>query len=110
MERLFCRNERLVMHFRTAVGPMVMVMVGALIVASIETVFARRESPYRKEETTTHDRRFVRGEEIGRFLLGSTVILVLPRGAGSTGRQKLAVGCQRLRMGEALGTIAPARN
>ena len=108
VELLFCRNERLVMHFRTEVGPMVLVMVGALIVASIETVFAAPESPYQKEEPSTHDRAFVRGEEVGRFLLGSTVILILPRDAINPA-QKLAVG-QRLRMGEALGTITPARN
>ena len=105
VDRLFCRNERLVMHFKTAVGPMVLVMVGALIVASIETVFDAPKSPYRKEEIATHDRQFARGDEIGRFLLGSTVILVLPQGAIRADR-KLAIG-YRVRMGESLGTITP---
>ncbi len=50
VERLFCRNERLVMHFDSAIGPFVLVMVGALIVASIETVFDAPASPYRSEE------------------------------------------------------------
>ena len=106
VERLFCRNERLVMHFDTAVGSMAMVMVGALIVASIETVFDSPQSPYRKEETTTHDRAFARGDEVGRFLLGSTVILLLPRGAIRPD-DRLAVG-YRVRMGEALGTLTRA--
>ena len=108
VERLFCRNERLLMHFRTGVGPMVLVMVGALIVASIETVFDAPKSPYRKEDMATHDRLFSRGDEIGRFLLGSTVILILPRDALRP-QNKLSVG-QRVRMGEALGTITPAQN
>lgn len=104
--RLFCRNERLVMRFDCAVGPFVLVMVGALIVASIETVFGAPQSPYRKEETGTHDRPFARGEEIGRFLLGSTVIVIVPRGvfAPASG---LAVGT-RVRMGESLGNITRA--
>ena len=105
VERLFCRNERLVMQFDTAVGPVAMVIVGAMIVASIETVFDSPPSPYRKEETTTQDRRFARGDEIGRFLLGSTVILVLPRDAIRPD-DRLAVG-YRVRMGEVLGTLTP---
>lgn len=106
VERLFCRNERLVMHFNTAVGPAALVMVGALIVASIETVFDSPQSPYAKEDMRTHDLRFARGDEIGRFLLGSTVILVLPRDAIRPD-DKLTVG-YRVRMGEALGTLTPA--
>jgi phosphatidylserine decarboxylase len=105
VERLFCRNERLVMRFGTAVGPTAMVMVGALIVASIETVFDSPRSPYVKEATTTHDRRFARGDEVGRFLLGSTVILVLPRDAIRP-HERLAVG-YRVKMGETLGTLTP---
>ena len=105
VERLFCRNERLVMHFKSAVGPLALVMVGALIVASIETVFDSPRSPYIKEEIATHDRVFTRGEEIGRFLLGSTVIVVLPRDTIRP-NAKLAVG-YRVRMGESIGTLTP---
>jgi phosphatidylserine decarboxylase len=105
VEGLFCRNERLVMRFNTAVGPVAMVMVGALIVASIETVFDSPQSPYVKEEISSHDRRFARGDEVGRFLLGSTVILVLPRNAIRPD-DRLAVG-YRVRMGEALGKLTP---
>ena len=46
---LFCRNERLVCRFETDAGPMVLVLVGALIVASIETVWSGPASPYREE-------------------------------------------------------------
>jgi phosphatidylserine decarboxylase len=105
VERLFCRNERLVMRFNTAVGPVAMVMVGALVVASIETVFDSPRSPYAEEQIATHDRRFARGDEVGRFLLGSTVILVLPRDAIRPDH-RILVG-YRIRMGEALGTLTP---
>jgi phosphatidylserine decarboxylase len=106
VEGLFCRNERLVMHFDSAIGPYILVMVGALIVASIETVFDAPVSPYRIEATNTHARAFARGEEIGRFLLGSTVIVVLPRDA-FVPAPRLAVG-SRVRMGESLGNVRPA--
>lgn len=108
VERLFCRNERLVMHFDSAIGPFVLVMVGALIVASIETVFNAPMSPYRAEESSTHDRAFARGDEIGRFLLGSTVIVIVPRDTFAPS-PRLAVG-SRVRMGESLGNIRPAQS
>ena len=108
VERLFCRNERLVMHFDSAIGPFVVVMVGALIVASIETVFPSPPSPYRSEMTNTHDRAFSRGDEIGRFLLGSTVIVIVPRDT-FVPAPRLAVGT-RVRMGESLGTVTRAQS
>ncbi len=116
IERLFCRNERLVMHFDTAAGPLALVMVGALIVASIETVFEAPLSPYRVQSSAEHDHTFARGEEIGRFLLGSTVIIVVPRDS-VVPLAPLAVG-SRVRMGEALAittrknrqTAAPIRS
>ncbi len=108
VERLFCRNERLVMHFDSAIGPYVLIMVGALIVASIETVFNAPTSPYRSEVTNTHARTFARGDEIGRFLLGSTVIVVVPRNT-FVPAPRLAVG-SRVRMGESLGSVTPAQS
>ncbi len=71
---LFCRNERLVCRFETEFGPMLLVLVGALIVASIETVWPGPSSPYLQEIVSEHNQLFKRGDEIGRFLLGSTVI------------------------------------
>ena len=100
---LFCRNERLVCEFETATGPLLMVMVGALIVGAIETVFDSPPSPYIREFTQEHDIPFAKGDEIGRFLLGSTVIVCLPPGGGQW-RSDLAAGTV-VRMGEVLGQI-----
>ncbi len=105
---LFCRNERLVMVFDTRFGPAAVVMVGALIVASIETPFDTPVSPYERLTTTQHDVAVARGDEIGRFLLGSTVIVLLPQGAIEASKE-LAAG-NAVRMGESLGKLTPARS
>ncbi|MDH3400886.1 MAG: archaetidylserine decarboxylase [Chromatiales bacterium] len=83
---LFARNERVVCNFETEHGPMVMVLVGAMFVGSIETVWAGEITPggpdiltrtsYRGEKPV----RLVQGEEMGRFNMGSTVILLMPNG------------------------------
>ncbi|MEM9744710.1 MAG: archaetidylserine decarboxylase [Pseudomonadota bacterium] len=72
---LFCRNERLALEFDTERGPLFMVLVGALIVGAIETVFPGPRSPYRERSVHDYSQAFERGAEVGRFLLGSTVIL-----------------------------------
>lgn len=76
---LFAANERLVMHFDTPMGPMAVVMVGAMIVAGIKTVW--RELPYTArqplDETFDIPQQFVQGAELGHFEMGSTVIVVL---------------------------------
>ena len=77
---LFAVNERLVMEFETALGRMLVVMVGALIVASIETVWGGPPSPYRRKQVDAHDIPFEKGAEVGRFLLGSSVVLAFERG------------------------------
>ncbi len=81
IEGLFARNERLVCRFETTFGPMLVVLVGAMIVASITTDWAGPASPYEREEHTSHHLVFETGDEIGRFLLGSTVICCFPEGA-----------------------------
>ncbi|MEM7077819.1 MAG: archaetidylserine decarboxylase [Pseudomonadota bacterium] len=101
---LFARNERLVCRFETDFGPMLVILVGALIVASIETVWPGPASPYETEERTTHDFNFAKGEEIGRFLLGSTVICCFPPGAVVLD-ETLQPGCQT-RMGMAMARLA----
>lgn len=78
--RLFSRNERLVAIFDTEQGPMAMVLVGAMIVAAIETVWAGRITPPTRERKVTEYTNpapveLQKGEEMGRFLLGSTVVL-----------------------------------
>jgi phosphatidylserine decarboxylase len=106
VERLFCRNERLVLEFDTAIGPIAVVLVGALIVASIETPFDTPTSPYSKRIETSHSASVARGGEIGRFLVGSTVIVVWPAGVAEL-RTDLHAG-RRVRMGEPIGAITRA--
>ncbi|MFM2480776.1 archaetidylserine decarboxylase [Celerinatantimonas sp. YJH-8] len=78
---LFARNERVVAIFDTAVGPMAMVLVGATIVASIETVWAGTIAPAGGQISQWHYQQqppvtLKKGDEMGRFKLGSTVILL----------------------------------
>jgi phosphatidylserine decarboxylase len=80
---LFARNERGVCCFEAAFGPFVLVLVGATIVGSMATVWhgvVNPPRPGRVREWRYDDRelRLERGEEMGRFLLGSTVVLLLP--------------------------------
>ncbi len=82
---LFARNERIVTIFDTAVGPLCMVLVGAMVVASIATVWAGTVCPPGRQITTTNyqDRGSInlkKGGQMGHFQLGSTVILCLPPG------------------------------
>jgi phosphatidylserine decarboxylase len=84
VERLFARNERLVCYFDTDVGPMAMILVGAMVVAGIETVWSGQEVPASRRLHTRdlvalpEPVSLVRGQEMGRFKLGSTVILLFP--------------------------------
>ncbi len=84
--RLFARNERLVCHFETEHGPMCLVMVGALLVSGVETVWngvnipAYADSPWRLD-FRDRDIRLERFAEMARFNYGSTVIVLLPRAA-----------------------------
>ena len=82
---LFARNERLVCIFDTDHGPMAVILVGAMIVAGIETVFSGQVTPLPKQVQTTDYQRtqpitLQKGDELGRFLLGSTVVLLFPEG------------------------------
>ena len=103
VEGLFAVNERLVMEFETDRGRVLAVMVGAMIVASIETVWDGPASPYRETVVTEHDQSFEKGAEIGRFLLGSSVVLAFEPGHADLG---LAAG-DVVRMGQAIGTRPP---
>ena len=82
---LFARNERVVCEFRTADGPFVLVLVGATIVGSMATVWHGPVNPPRPGQIRqwTYQAgqvRLARGAEMGRFQLGSTVVLLFPRG------------------------------
>jgi phosphatidylserine decarboxylase len=80
--RVFARNERLICEFDTAAGRMAVILIGALFVGSIETVHCGEVNPpprARKQALPIEEgigRAFVKGEELGRFNMGSTVILL----------------------------------
>jgi phosphatidylserine decarboxylase len=85
---LFARNERLVCHFDTDFGPMAMIMVGALLVSGVETVWSGIEIPHYGDRITTKNYRgqgivLDRFAEMARFNYGSTVIVLLPKGAAA---------------------------
>lgn len=108
MPRLFARNERVVTMFDTTVGPMALVLVGALNVGSMETVWAGQITPPHIRSglgrwTPARPVQLDRGEEMGRFNMGSTVVLLLPRGAVTWAD---AIGAaSTVRMGQALGRV-----
>jgi phosphatidylserine decarboxylase len=102
---LFCRNERLVCWFDTAHGRMLVVLVGALIVAGIRTVWGGPATPYARIQHDTWQLPLERGAEIGHFQAGSTVIVCC-----EPGRLRLnehVCSGARIRMGEALGRLQP---
>ncbi|MES2858947.1 MAG: archaetidylserine decarboxylase [Pseudomonadota bacterium] len=109
--RVFARNERLVCHFDTDFGPMVSVMVGALLVSGVETVWSGVEIPAYGDRTEKKDYRgrgivLGRFAEMARFNYGSTVIVLLPRGAAD-----LAQGLSAetpVRLGQRLATLSGA--
>ncbi|MEC8444523.1 MAG: archaetidylserine decarboxylase [Pseudomonadota bacterium] len=107
--RLFARNERVVCIFDTDKGPMAMVLVGAMIVAAVETVWAGHVAPPRRELKVSEfgvpvDVNLEKGAEMGRFKLGSTVILCHPKGVVNW-KDTLQAGTP-LRMGEAIADLA----
>lgn len=80
--RLFARNERVVCAFDTQAGPMIMILVGAVNVSAIDTVWAGSVTPPSKNKimhTTYQDGEVTlsKGDEMGRFNLGSTVIVLM---------------------------------
>jgi len=106
--RLFCRNERVVCWFDTAHGPLVVVFVGALNVSSIGTAaHGEIRSGATREWREREPRSFPRGQEIGRFNMGSTVIVLTS--ASAAWRPGATLGTA-VRMGEALADLAPRRD
>lgn len=80
---LFARNERVVCVFETEQGPFVLTLVGATIVGSMATTWHGIVNPPRTKQIRNWDYtgqniRLKKGEEMGRFLLGSTVVLLFP--------------------------------
>ncbi|MCF1426538.1 MAG: archaetidylserine decarboxylase [Shewanella sp.] len=89
---LFARNERVVTIFETEIGPVAMVLVGATIVASIETIWAGTVTPPTGSQIFSWDYptegpdaiTLEKGEEMGRFKLGSTVVMLFAKDALDT--------------------------
>jgi len=111
VDSLFARNERVISIFDTAHGPLAMILVGAVMVGGIEQVWAGRITPPRGAAIrhwsygdTDPTIQLERGEEMGRFSMGSTVIMLL--GKGLDWEDDLHPG-RALCMGEALAHAAP---
>lgn len=106
---LFARNERVVCVFDTACGPFVQVLVGATIVGSMATVWHGQVNPPRVgrlwEKHYEGDAvRLAQGAEMGRFLLGSTVVMLFPKGPLAFNPGWAPAGT--IRMGEIMATRA----
>jgi len=109
--RLFARNERVACIFQTEAGPMAVVLVGAIFVGSIETIWAGEITPPRgkgiKVTSYAADDNVIqleRGEELGRFNMGGSTIIVL-FGAGCVEWQTGLVPEMRTQFGQALGRV-----
>ncbi|WP_201597338.1 archaetidylserine decarboxylase [Psychrobacter vallis] len=99
---LFARNERLVCMFDTKYGKAAVVMVGAMIVAGIETVATGKITRTDDIQEADHDMDFAAGDELGRFYLGSTAIIVLPKAAKADWQDSMKANSV-VQMGQLLG-------
>ncbi len=102
---LFARNERVICYFSTVAGPMAVILVGAIFVGSMETVWHGEVKGVGRDITRwvyrDADRRvFATGDEIGRFNMGSTVIVLLPKMAATW--LPVLSPTSAVRMGEAI--------
>ncbi len=112
---LFSRNERVISIFDTDAGPMALIMVGAIFVSSMDTVWAGTITPSSRRPTNweygrrnTAAIKLKRGDEMGRFNMGSTVILLFGKDA-----VELATELQpetKLQMGQQIGSITSGGN
>ncbi|PUA28535.1 MAG: phosphatidylserine decarboxylase [Cellvibrio sp. 79] len=104
--RLFSRNERAVAIFDTEIGPMAVVLVGAMIVAGIETVWDGQIAPFASREIATSNYPYQniylnKGDEMGRFKLGSTAVVLFANNKMQW--DETFVACTPTKMGEAMG-------
>ncbi|MCP4488056.1 MAG: phosphatidylserine decarboxylase [Gammaproteobacteria bacterium] len=102
---IFARNERVVCFFSTRIGPMAMILVGAINVAAIETVWSGLVTPPKGKKISEFDyshtnKQYKKGDEMGRFNMGSTVILLT--GSSVEWLQQLRPG-YKLKVGELIG-------
>ncbi|MCH9750528.1 MAG: archaetidylserine decarboxylase [Proteobacteria bacterium] len=103
VENLFARNERVVCYFQTQFGLCAFVLVGAIFVGSMQTVWEGQiNPPYQKQvqhfDYTDQDINLKKGEEMGRFNMGSTVVMLMPNQDNAL---NLNAG-QTVQMGESL--------
>lgn len=103
---LFARNQRLVVQFETSIGRMAMVLVGATVVGRIGTAWQGDvpRSRYIRKAVYTDKKLIKKGEEMGYFKLGSTVILLFSQEAKMHWHQDMTSG-KSIRLGEILGEI-----
>ncbi len=106
---LFARNERVVCFFESAQGPFVLVLVGATIVGSMATVWHGQVNPPRTGTLRQWDYapgqvRLEKGAEMGRFLLGSTVVMLFPQGGLQFNPQWAPT--KPIQLGEAMAQLA----
>jgi phosphatidylserine decarboxylase len=106
---LFRRNERLIMHFTTPRGPVVQILVGALNVGSISTPWTGEIRPRKSGvaevlQPNSTPRSVRKGDLLGWFNMGSTVIVLFPEGT-CRWHESLQAG-ETLRMGQAIGKLA----
>lgn len=105
---LFARNERVICLFDTPAGPMIMILIGAIFVASIETIWHGEVTPpthkdIRNWKYDEENISFKKGEEMGRFNMGSTVILLYANKKMDWEKELTAE--QSVRLGEEIGRI-----
>lgn len=108
IDELFARNERVIAFFDTPAGPMAMVMVGAIFVSSIETVWYGEVTPPRHNQIRSwvyNDESFTykKNDEMARFNMGSTVVLLYGRD-NVAWAEDLAAG-DTVRLGQVIGEI-----
>jgi phosphatidylserine decarboxylase len=105
---LFRRNERLIMHFETVRGPAVLIFIGALNVGSISTPWTGEIRPRKTgvvdvSDLSKYSTEIGKGDLLGWFNMGSTVIMLLPAGKCEW-NSDLQPG-ETLRVGEAIGHL-----
>ncbi|MBT3446745.1 MAG: phosphatidylserine decarboxylase, partial [Candidatus Thioglobus sp.] len=103
VDNLFARNERVVCYFQTQFGLCAFILVGAIFVGSMQTVWAGQiNPPYQKQvqhfDYSDQNIELKKGEEMGRFNMGSTIIMLMPN---QKNLLNLNPG-QAVRMGESL--------
>jgi phosphatidylserine decarboxylase len=113
LPNLFTRNERLICHLETGNGPVVVILVGALNVGSISTRWSGDLRPRKKGvvdnidiATTGESTQLKKGDLIGWFNMGSTVIVLLP--PGSSDELSALKSDSKVRMGQAIGSMKKA--